>query len=901
MILTHCVQSLSRPGSADGLVFPMATIVRLPLENRSGDPWPQIVGVVRDFADARGLALRDAIVLAPFAQHLPLARRAWSALGGWMPRIETTFTLARSLAPRAFAQGDDISFDAALDRLTARRLLRAQPFGQAWLRRDERGFDHAVNAVVQTAQAFARAAAAMPPDARAGHWAKGRELLSIAAGPGGTERMLGRIALEWAAASAEPATDGLFGLQPTAWIIVQAGGADPLAQAVLAASPQVPSLVVDADPAIDTALRDLAPNADVAIALCADFEAEAQRSAAEVIARLNESCEPVALISQDRLLTRRVRALLARQRVLIDDETGWKLSTTRAGASIGTLLRAAAPRASADDWLDWLKTCAAHWPGVPHGASALQRIESAMRRRGWTSPAMVDIADLGESSARLWNGARDVIGDLRASRQRSFPAWLAALHDALHACGAWDALLDDDAGRQAVAALHLEQPAIGRGDAADAMTLQEFTHWADDTLEDASFVPASPPASGPAAQVIVTPLASAILRPFGAVVFAGVDEKRLGAMPRPHPLLGDSQATALGLPTIAARRDAEFLAFAHLLRQPNITLLRRLDDGGEALAPSTLVERLQLAMRSAGRDLPEASDPYTPVELQPRPVSRTAPSAPDLIPDRLSASACEALRACPYRFFALRMLSLNEADELEDVIEKRDYGTWLHDVLHRFHLTRTQAVSAAEEETRLHAVAREAQAAMRLDDADFLPFAATFARFVPRYLTWLHERDRQGANWLDGERDFTANPASWGGVQMRGRIDRIDSVPSDEGPVTQLIDYKTGSAQKLRDQVKHPQEDTQLAFYAALVIEQSDAGGNVGAVYLPLDDAQGIKAIEHKGVEATARALVAGIGRDLARLRNGAPMPALGEGDACSFCEARGLCRRDHWRQDEDA
>ena len=185
---------------------------------------------------------------------------------------------------------------------------------------------------------------------------------------------------------------------------------------------------------------------------------------------------------------------------------------------------------------------------------------------------------------------------------------------------------------------------------------------------------------------------------------------------------------------------------------------------------------------------------------------------------------------------------------------------------------------------------------MRLADADFLPFAATFARFAPRYVTWLHERDRSGAQWLDGERDFTANPASWGGVQMQGRIDRIDSVPSDE-----LIDYKTGSAQKLRDQVKHPQEDTQLAFYAALVVEQSDAGGSIGAVYLPLDDAQGIKAIEHKGVEATARALVVGIGRDLARLRNGAPMPALGEGDACSFCEARGLCRRDHWWLDEDA
>jgi len=72
--------------------------------------------------------------------------------------------------------------------------------------------------------------------------------------------------------------------------------------------------------------------------------------------------------------------------------------------------------------------------------------------------------------------------------------------------------------------------------------------------------------------------------------------------------------------------------------------------------------------------------------------------------------------------------------------------------------------------------------------------------------------------------------------------------------VTQLIDYKTGSAQNLRNLVKRPQEDTQLAFYAALMAEQSQAGGTVSALYLPLDDSDGIRAIEHKDVEATARA-----------------------------------------------
>ncbi len=97
------------------------------------------------------------------------------------------------------------------------------------------------------------------------------------------------------------------------------------------------------------------------------------------------------------------------------------------------------------------------------------------------------------------------------------------------------------------------------------------------------------------------------------------------------------------------------------------------------------------------------------------------------------------------------------------------------------------------------------------------------------------------------------------------------------------------------------QEDTQLAFYAALVLSQSPAPDAIEALYLPLDDSDTIKAIEHKGVEASAARLVEGIGRDLARLREGAALPALGEAQACQYCEARGLCRRDHWALVEDA
>jgi ATP-dependent helicase/nuclease subunit B len=77
--------------------------------------------------------------------------------------------------------------------------------------------------------------------------------------------------------------------------------------------------------------------------------------------------------------------------------------------------------------------------------------------------------------------------------------------------------------------------------------------------------------------------------------------------------------------------------------------------------------------------------------------------------------------------------------------------------------------------------------------------------------------------------------------------------------------------------------------------QQSESVGEIAAAYLALDEGDGIQSIAHPGVELTAAQLIEGMARDLSRLRKGAAMPALGEGQACEFCEARGLCRRDHW------
>ena len=861
------------------------------LESGGFDPWSVAVAASRRWAVEQGLGLRDAVFLVPFAQHLPPARQAWAAEGAWMPRVETTLTLARSAAPPEAGADHDICFDAALDGLTARRLLRGQAAFAVWLRRDPRAFDQAAISVMQTAQGIARAMSAVPPAERAAHAAAIRERLGATGGVGGTERHLARIAFEWAAATSALPTDVLFSLRPAAWIVVQAGGADALAQALVDAAPgRCPVLWIDADPPGDDVIRAVAPQARVQVQVCSGFEDEAQRAAAQLLADLAAHGAPVALIAQDRLLVRRIRALLGRRGVPLRDETGWTLSTTRAGASVALLLRAAAATATVDEVLDALKS----WPATAVDPVAVGALEFTLRRHQWARPTAVDPLRLSDAALVVWDLAAQATEPLRGAGAQTLIGWCARLRSAMQASGLAAALADDDAGRQVLAALHLTATAA-LAPHTETVTLADYARWVDAALEQATFVPASPETPG----VIVIPAPRAMLRPFTAIVWPGTDEKHLGAAPSPHPLLSDAEASALGLPTTAERREREALAFAQALRCAPVTLLRRIDDDGESVLPSPLLERLVSARREAGLPaLKDSEDARVESIVLPAPVARPLPSAPALLPERLSASACEALRACPYRFFALRMLGLQPADELDGEVEKRDYGTWLHDVLHRFHRGRPSPADAQDDARALAAAAVESQARLAIADADFLPFAATFERFAQRYVEWLHGRDGEGAQWLDGERDWAAQPEAWCGISMHGVIDRIDSAPGQAGPVTQLIDYKTGSTAALRAKVKQPQEDTQLPFYAALAIEQGKRAGELGpidAMYLSLDDAQKIVEVRHPDVEHSAEALVQGLGRDLARLRGGAVLPALGEGDACEHCDARGLCRRDQW------
>jgi ATP-dependent helicase/nuclease subunit B len=601
----------------------------------------------------------------------------------------------------------------------------------------------------------------------------------------------------------------------------------------------------------------------------------------------------VALVALDRELVRRVGALLARQAVPVQDETGWKLSTTRAAAGVMALLKAAGPHATTDDLLDWLKALPAQRPAP--GTAAIDALERQLRRVGCTRVARLATIEMTGLAleARDWAIAR--LAPLADGQRRSLSQWLALLAEALRVSGQAAWLAEDAAGQQVARTLRLDGDGgvLGWRGLAQSLRLRlaEFVEAADALLEQAVFEPPAPPEPA----VVITPLRRAVLRPFAAAVLPGADARRLGALAAPDPLLGEAAAVALGLPGVAVRQRDEAVAFAQLLRLPQVHLLYRHHDEGEVLAASVLLQRLALLRERAGVPMGPEPDPRQRHVVVPALTSRPAPSAAHRLPLALSASAIEALRDCPYRFYSRSLLRLQEPDELEEDAQKRDYGTWLHAVLWRFHAERPGPRTLDEDVAALKHCGALEQAAAALDAASFLPFEASFERFVPQYAQWLQQRDAEGGAWLEGEVDREAAPAELEGLRLKGRLDRVDRVRGQAGEARQLIDYKTVSVAGLRQRVREPLEDTQLAFYAALEMASADAPGELEAMYLALDDSSGIVQVPHAGVAQSARALVEGLADELRRLRAGAPLPALGEGAVCEHCEARGLCRRDHW------
>ena len=636
------------------------------------------------------------------------------------------------------------------------------------------------------------------------------------------------------------------------------------------------------------------------------LEEEAQAVDVKVRQWLVAGKSAIAVVVQDRLVARRARALLERASVLVEDETGWTLSTSSASTVVRRWLDALASRFYHQDVLDLVKSpfFLADWDASRRKA-AIYRLERLIRRHGLVShlKRYLDFArrEDGMEDAilllqRLWDAQAPL-----ASRERlPLGAWLERLRQSLDALGIRQGLENDAAGRQL---LNLLQR-LGAELAADdtRCTLAEWKSWLGHQLEGATFRDA-----GIESPVVFTHLGNLPLRAFDAVLIAGADAAHLPGADATLAFFTPAVRAELGLP----RREE---ALARLERElgdviaatPAVFVTWQARQRGEPNALTPWFERLEVFHRLAyGGGLLDADMRRLIVQAQveaegERREAATlhSPStvlAPSDVPQTLSVSAYASLIACPYLFFARHALRLAELDEVREDMEKRDYGDLVHAVLQRFHARHARL--SGEDADALRAELEALSDAVFADalEASYLSrgWALRWKALIPAYLAW--QMAREAAGWCvaecEAKREVPLELAAGRTLTLKGRLDRRDEKCGEAGEKAgAVLDYKTQSPKALKEKLRHPGEDVQLALYALLQGEDVAEAAFVGLDEAPvqavaLDGAPGEWAAAEKN---RLRALFDAI-------LDGAALPANGAEKTCAYCEMHGLCRKEHW------
>lgn len=631
-------------------------------------------------------------------------------------------------------------------------------------------------------------------------------------------------------------------------------------------------------------VNDIVLPAGLSICAAKSLEDEAVCGAQTIIDWLQSGKSRIAIIAQDRVTARRMRALLERAQVFVADETGWKLSTTRAAAALAAWFEVVAARAETVALLDFLKSPFL-FADVENKSAQVMTIELALRSAnvsgGWAAVAAA-LKDAEAERALLSRLARQA--ELFANGRKTLQQWIEATRTALDAMGMRTALEADTAGAQAIALLD----AI----AQDCSTLEQafsFAEWRafiSLQLESAPFI-----APERDERVVMLPLNGAHLRSFDAVLMVGADAHHLPSQPNETLFFANAVRRELGLATRESRQRQQLRDFTELLHtNSEVVLSWQAYKDGEPNPVSPWIARLQLTLERAGAEKISVHPVHIPLRnLTPLTTTRPQPRAPQLLPAKLSASGYNSFVACPYQFFATRMLGLSGLDELSDMPEKRDYGDWLHQILKSYHDTiRDQKTGLDDRANVLRQISDAIFATELAKNAAALGYYVRWQKALPAYLAWANAREAQGWQFVIGERWFE-KPLQWadGQIMLHGRVDRIDENDAGERAV---LDYKTRTQQALSSKFKQL-EDHQLPFYGMLSDTPVSCAHYVALE--PVKDRTGDAQAPHYAEWQSA--LGEQIIRNMQAIAQGEALPASGIESVCQYCDVRGLCRKGAW------
>jgi ATP-dependent helicase/nuclease subunit B len=634
---------------------------------------------------------------------------------------------------------------------------------------------------------------------------------------------------------------------------------------------------------------------------------------------LLEGHQPLGIVTEDRRLARRVRALLERSGIHLQDSGGWALSTTSAAAALERWLETVEEDFDHQPLLDVLKSpfifpdvdaelhgsCVyrleqdiIRHENIARGLARYRRHIDTRRQRlptGWSAATAESLHILLNRLDQAAEPLREFLQGEPATPQ----ALLQALRVSLEELGIWEAFAEDPAGLRILQEWQLLHDAAGHSRVT--MNWFEFRAWFGTALERHDFRPAT----GDSPVQLLT-LQQAQLGRFAGLIVAACDREHLPAKGAASPFFNDPVRRELRLPTWPERYALQLQRYRRVLESaPNVLLSWTREDNGETRLPCPWLEAIQTFHELAWQDSLRSPQlealldhPGSRVQGDnPLPVPDAAGyPAPRLpaarLPETLTVSAHRNLIDCPYRFFAAYGLQLKPREAVREALEKAEYGSLVHQSLEIFHTGRpgypAGPVAPLNSGNRDAAIARLAEISRSVftrdleDNFEHRAWLRRWLVLIPAYIDW-QARRQQSWSFSAAEQERELELPS--GQRLRGRLDRIDSGPAG----TAIIDYKTGSMPKQAE--VDSGEDVQLASYALLADPLP-----ARVEYLQVDgEIRPRASLEGTDLEQLATAVAKRLTAVLADMQAGAPLPAWGDTDTCRYCEMDGLCRKQAW------
>jgi ATP-dependent helicase/nuclease subunit B len=648
---------------------------------------------------------------------------------------------------------------------------------------------------------------------------------------------------------------------------------------------------------------------------------------------LHENKNNIGVVTTDRKLIRRLRAVLEHANVSVNDTAGWALATTSAAVVIEWWLQLAEENYPAKQLLAIANS--PFFPKADHDLhtrainvlekeiilqlnlhSGIHRYRSGIEKIQARSKTielsvfeyLTGFLDQIEASVQL-------LSKLYSKKSYPLHIFINQLLSSLKPIGFYTTLHNDDAGKQIIDLFEDQMMHFKLID--NKITWSESRRFMSRIFDQQNY---KPPTSQSANinKVTFCSLEQSRLQTFDALIIASMEKNNFPGKTNNYVFFNEQVRTELKIPTWRDDHARHLHQFRSLLDcSEHILITVQTENNGEKTTQSPWLEAIEtfyyLAYKRTliNSDLEhlvaQDSSQITRVSEIPLPAQSTQPNPiliPELKPENISISQYQSLINCPYQYFALSCLKLSQTNELEEDLGKADFGSLVHLSIHAFFsnldylpgpfVDKVTTHNRDDAEDMLCLISKQAfsQSTDVQSNEGFNNelWLQRWLNLIPKFIDWEIKRQaRYTPQSHEAEKKLSINNSS----QVYGRLDRVDK--SENG--FSIVDYKTGVTPTKKSIMAG--EQVQLPMYALL--NESNTSEKTSQVeFVAIGDNNTVRSnavikneeLEQLKIDHTER-----LQSFFQQLNQDAPLTALANHDTCKRCTASGVCRNSFWAQ----